>query len=80
MTDIQKELSVLEKKLTENPTADDIKHMERIKAMAATLEDQAAIEDFVARQLKVIEDDVKEMKQEALHLHAHITSSHPVRI
>jgi len=68
MTTVQKELAALEKKMMEHPTPDDIKHMERIKAMATTPEDQAAIEEFVARQLEVIEDDVEEMEQEALRL------------
>lgn len=80
MTAIQKELAVLEKKMKKNPTSDNIKHMKRIKAMATTPEDQAAIEDFVTRQLDIIEEEVKEMEQEIQHLNALITGSHPAHI
>lgn len=80
MTTIQKELAALEKEMKKNPTPDNIKHMKRVKAMATTPEDQAAIEDFVTRQLEAIEEDVKDMEQEIQHLNALIIGSHSVRI
>lgn len=63
MTTVQQELAKLEKKMKESPSVEDIKHMEQIKAMATTPEDEAAIEEFVARQLEDIEKDVAEMEE-----------------
>ena len=63
MTTVQQELAKLEKKRKESPSVEDIKHMEQIKAMATTPEDEAAIEEFVARQLEDIEKDVAEMEE-----------------
>lgn len=63
MTTVQQELTKLEKKMKESPSVEDIKHMEQIKAMATTPEDEAAIEEFVARQLADIEEDVAEMEE-----------------
>ncbi len=68
MTTVQKELAALEASMKNGLNAENQAHMERIKAMATTPEDQTAIEDFVARQLEIIEDDVEEMEQEALRL------------
>lgn len=63
MTTVQQELAKLEKKMKESPSVEDIKHMEQIKAMATTPEDEAAIEEFIARQLEDIEKDVAEMEE-----------------
>lgn len=63
MTAVQQELAKLEKKMKKSPSVEDIKHMEQIKAMATTHEDEAAIEEFVARQLEDIEEDVAEMEE-----------------
>lgn len=68
MTTVQQELAKLEKKMKENPSVEDIKQMERIKEMACTPEDEAAIEDFVARQLIDIEEDIVEMEETTYRL------------
>lgn len=60
---IQEELKKLEAMMTVGLTAENMAQIEQIKAMATTPEDEAAIEEFVARQLADIEEDVAEMEE-----------------
>lgn len=60
---IQEELKKLEAMMTDGLTAENMAQIEQIKAMATTPEDEAAIEEFVARQLEDIEEDVAEMEE-----------------
>lgn len=60
---IQEELKKLEAMITDGLTAENMAQIEQIKAMATTPEDEAAIEEFVARQLEDIEEDVAEMEE-----------------
>lgn len=60
---IQEELKKLEAMMTDGLTAENMAKIEQIKAMATTPEDEAAIEEFVARQLEDIEEDVAEMEE-----------------
>ena len=60
---IQEELKKLEAMMTDGLTAENMARIEQIKAMATTPKDEAAIEEFVARQLEEIEEDVAEMEE-----------------
>lgn len=60
---IQEELKKLEAMMTAGLTAENMAQIEQIKAMATTPEDEAAIEEFVVRQLAGIEEDVVEMEE-----------------
>ena len=60
---IQEELKKLEAVMIGGLTAESMAQIEQIKAMATTPEDEAIIEEFVARQLENIEDDVAEMEK-----------------
>ena len=60
---IQEELKKLEAIMTDGLTTDNMAQIEQIKAMATTPEDEAAIEEFIARQLEDIEEDVAEMEE-----------------
>lgn len=60
---IQEELKKLEAMITDGLTAENMAQIEQIKAMATTPEDEAAIEEFIARQLEDIEEDVAEMEE-----------------
>lgn len=60
---IQEELKKLEAIMTDGLTAENMAQIEQIKAMATTPEDEAAIEEFIARQLEYIEEDVAEMEE-----------------
>lgn len=60
---IQEELKKLEAMMSDGLTAENMAQIEQIKAMATTPEDEAAIEEFVARQLEDIEEDVAEMEE-----------------
>lgn len=60
---IQEELKKLEAIMTDGLTAENMAQIEQIKAMATTPEDEAAIEEFIARQLEDIEEDVAEMEE-----------------
>lgn len=60
---IQEELKKLEAVMIGGLTAESMAQIEQIKAMATTPEDEAIIEEFVARQLENIEDDVVEMEE-----------------
>ncbi|MBE6281265.1 MAG: DUF5053 domain-containing protein [Bacteroides sp.] len=60
---IQEELKKLEAVMIGGLTAESMAQIEQIKAMATTPEDEAIIEEFVARQLENIEDDVAEMEE-----------------
>lgn len=60
---IQEELKKLEAMMTDGLTAENMAQIEQIKAMATTPEDEAAIEEFIARQLEDIEEDVAEMEE-----------------
>lgn len=60
---IQEELKKLEAIMTDGLTAENMAQIEQIKAMATTPEDEAAIKEFVARQLEDIEEDVTEMEE-----------------
>lgn len=60
---IQEELKKLEAIMTDGLTAENMAQIEQIKAMATTPEDEAAIEEFIARQLENIEEDVAEMEE-----------------
>ena len=60
---IQEELKKIEAMMSDGLTAENMAQIEQIKAMATTPEDEAAIEEFVARQLEDIEEDVAEMEE-----------------
>jgi len=60
---IQEELKKLEAVMIGGLTAESMAQIEQIKSMATTPEDEAIIEEFVARQLENIEDDVAEMEE-----------------
>ena len=60
---IQEELKKLEAMMSDGLTAENMAQIEQIKAMATTPEDEAAIEEFIARQLEDIEEDVAEMEE-----------------
>lgn len=60
---IQEELKKLEAIMTDGLTAENMAQIEQIKAMATTPEDEAAIEEFIVRQLEEIEEDVAEMEE-----------------
>ena len=60
---IQEELKKLEAMMTDGLTAENMAQIEQIKAMATNPEDEAAIEEFIARQLEDIEEDVAEMEE-----------------
>lgn len=60
---IQEELKKLEAMMSDGLTDENMAQIEQIKAMATTPEDEAAIEEFVARQLEDIEEDVAEMEE-----------------
>ena len=60
---IQEELKKLETMMAGGLTAENMAQIEQIKAMATTPEDEAAIEEFIARQLEDIEEDVAEMEE-----------------
>ena len=60
---IQEELKKLEALMSDGLTAENMAQIEQIKAMATTPEDEAAIEEFIARQLEDIEEDVAEMEE-----------------
>ena len=60
---IQEELKKLEAMMTDGLTAENMAQIEQIKAMATTPEDEAAIEEFIARELEDIEEDVAEMEE-----------------
>lgn len=60
---IQEELKKLEAIMTDGLTAENMAQIEQIKAMATTPEDEAAIEEFIVRQLEDIEEDVAEMEE-----------------
>lgn len=60
---IQEELKKLEAMMSVGLTAENMAQIEQIKAMATTPEDEAAIEEFIARQLEDIEEDVAEMEE-----------------
>lgn len=60
---IQEELKKLEAIMTDGLTAENMAQIEQIKAMATTPEDEAVIEEFIARQLEDIEEDVAEMEE-----------------
>ena len=49
--------------MSDGLTAENMAQIEQIKAMATTPEDEAAIEEFIARQLEDIEEDVAEMEE-----------------
>lgn len=60
---IQEELKKLEAMMSDGLTDENMAQIEQIKAMATTPEDEAAIEEFIARQLEDIEEDVAEMEE-----------------
>ena len=60
---IQEELKKLEAMMSDGLTAENMAQIEQIKAMATTPEDEAASEEFIARQLEDIEEDVAEMEE-----------------
>ena len=60
---IQEELKKLEAMMSDGLTAENMAQIEQIKAMATTPEDEAVIEEFIARQLEDIEEDVAEMEE-----------------
>lgn len=60
---IQEELKKIEAMMSDGLTAENMAQIEQIKAMATTPEDEAAIEEFIARQLEDIEEDVAEMEE-----------------
>ena len=60
---IQEALKKLEAMMSDGLTAENMAQIEQIKAMATTPEDEAAIEEFIARQLEDIEEDVAEMEE-----------------
>ena len=60
---IQEELKKIEAMMSDGLTAENMAQIEQIKSMATTPEDEAAIEEFIARQLEDIEEDVAEMEE-----------------
>ena len=65
---IQEELGKLELMMSEGLNSENMAQIERIKEMATTPEDNAAIDEFVARHLIDIENDVEENGRNDLSL------------
>lgn len=68
MKTVHESLSMLEDKLKEGQTDECLQLFEEIKAMAVTEEENAAIDEFVKRNLDQIEEDINTMEQIAVRI------------
>ena len=65
MKTIQEEIAALEKAMNEKSTSEseNIEQIKRIREMVTIPEDEAILEEFVARQLDKIENSISEMEE-----------------
>ena len=65
MATIQEEIAALEKAINEKSTSEseNIERIKRIREMVTTPEDEAILDEFVARQLDDIEKSISEMEE-----------------
>ena len=65
MATIQEEIAALEKAINEKSTSEseNIERIKKIREMVTTPEDEAILDEFVARQLDDIEKSISEMEE-----------------
>ena len=66
--DVKKELELLESKFNSGLTEEVSAFAAKIKNNATSVEDKAIIEEFIAKNLKVVERDIDEMEYTLLRM------------